>query len=213
MKKAFPITCVFLDIGGVLLTNGWDHHARRRAAARFKLNWREMESRHELFAEPYELGLIRLEEYLNRVIFFKKRSFTKSRFRQFLFAQSQPHPEMIELMVQLKAIHRLKMVVVSNEGREINAHRIRKFKLAGLADFFISSCFVHLRKPDARIYQLALDTVQTRPERIVYIEDTPLFKKVGEGWGIKSILHRNYRSTRSQLTSLGLSANERISDD
>jgi len=32
MKKATAIPCVFLDIGGVLLTNGWDHHARTRAA-------------------------------------------------------------------------------------------------------------------------------------------------------------------------------------
>jgi putative hydrolase of the HAD superfamily len=211
MKKAPAMTCLFLDIGGVLLTNGWDHHARRRAAARFKINWREMESRHELFDGPYELGLIQLEEYLNRVIFFKKRSFTKSRFRQFIFDQSKPYPEMMELITQLKKIHGLKIVVVSNEGREINAHRIQKFKLAGLADSFISSCFVQLQKPDARIYQLALDTAQVPAGRIVYIEDTPLFKKAGESLGIKSILHQNYRSTRAQLSALGLPANERIS--
>ena len=35
MKKATAITCVFLDIGGVLLTNGSDHHARKRATT----NW------------------------------------------------------------------------------------------------------------------------------------------------------------------------------
>jgi putative hydrolase of the HAD superfamily len=32
MKKATAITCVFLIIGDVLLTNGWNHHARKRAA-------------------------------------------------------------------------------------------------------------------------------------------------------------------------------------
>lgn len=209
MDKVSAITCVFLDIGGVLLTNGWDHHARRRAAANFKLKWPEMESRHELFAEPYELGLIRLEEYLNRVIFFKKRSFNRSQFQQFMFAQSKPRPEMIELIAQLKAIHNLKIVVVSNEGREINAHRIQKFKLAGLVDSFISSCFVHLRKPDVNIYKLALDTAQVLPGRVVYIEDCPLFNKVAKGLGIRSILHKNYKSTRSQLSSLGLPANAR----
>jgi putative hydrolase of the HAD superfamily len=213
MKKTYAITCLFLDIGGVLLTNGWDHHARRRAAIKFKLSWLEMENRHELFVEPFELGLIGLEEYLERVVFFKKRFFNRSRFRQFIFAQSKPYPKMIELMTQIKAIHHLKIVVVSNESREINARRIQKFKLAGLVDSFISSCFVHLRKPDAGIYQLALDTAQVLPERIVYIEDTPLFKKIAEGLGIKSILHRNYQSTRFQLASLGLPANERISYD
>jgi HAD superfamily hydrolase (TIGR01509 family) len=208
MDKAPAITCVFLDIGGVLLTNGWDHHARRRAAANFKLNRPEMESRHELFVEPYELGLIKLEEYLNRVIFFKNRPFTRSRFQQFMFEQSKPYPEMIGLIAQLKAVHGLKIVVVSNEGREINAHRIQKFKLAGLVDSFISSCFVHLRKPDADIYLLALDTAQARPENIVYIEDTSLFTKVAEGLGIKSIVHQNYQSTGLQLSSLGLHASE-----
>lgn len=38
MKKATAITCVFLDIGGVLLTNGWDHHARKRATTNYKNN-------------------------------------------------------------------------------------------------------------------------------------------------------------------------------
>jgi putative hydrolase of the HAD superfamily len=115
---------------------------------------------------------------------------------------------MIELITRLKAIYGLKIVVVSNEGREINAYRIQKFKLAGLADFFISSCFVQIQKPDALIYRLALDTAQVPTGRIVYIEDTPLFKKTAEGLGIKSILHRNYRSTRSQLSSWGLRVKE-----
>jgi len=209
VKKKSPITCLFLDIGGVLLTNGWDHHARRRAAANFKLKWPEMESRHELLVEPFELGQIGLEEYLSRVIFFRKRPFTLSRFRQFIFKQSKPYPKMIELMIQLKTIHGLKIVVVSNEGREINAHRIQKFKLAGLVDSFISSCFVHLRKPDVNIYKLALDTAQVPPERIIYIEDTPLFKKIAESLGIKSILHTDYEVTRLKLDLLGLSNDER----
>ena len=34
MQKTTAITCLFLDIGGVLLTNGWDHHARETARRR-----------------------------------------------------------------------------------------------------------------------------------------------------------------------------------
>ncbi len=203
-------SCLFVDVGGVLLTNGWDHRARRRAVSQFKLEWNEFESRHGLFVEPYELGLIGLEEYLNGVVFYQKRDFSRSSFRNFIFAQSKSHLKMMELIVQLKAIHGLKIVVVSNEGREVNAYRIRKFKLAGLVDFFISSCFVHLRKPDVNIYKMALDTAQISPEKIVYIENTPLFDKVAEGLGIKSIFHKNYQSTRACLSSWGLSVNEGI---
>jgi len=204
MKKAIPITTLFLDIGGVLLTNGWDHHARKRAATHFKLEWAEMEDRHQLNFATYEEGKLTLEEYLNRVIFYKRRSFTRAQFRRFMFAQSKPYPKMIKLVAQLKVRHGLTIGVVSNEGRELNAYRIRQFKLNGLMDFFISSCFVHLRKPDAEIFRLALDIAQTPARQVVYIENTPMFVRIAEGLGIRSILHTAYRSTCAKLSAFGL---------
>ena len=160
MNKATAITCVFLDIGGVLLTNGWDHHARKRAAKHFKLELAEMEDRHHLTFDTYEEGKLTLEEYLDRVVFYQKRPFTRAQFRRFMFAQSKPYPEMIELVAQLKVRYGLKIIVVSNEARELNAYRIRKFKLDEFVDSFVSSCFVHIRKPDADIFRLALDIAQ-----------------------------------------------------
>jgi putative hydrolase of the HAD superfamily len=199
MKKTPPITTLFLDIGGVLLTNGWDHHARKRAAKNFNLNWNEMQERHELNFDTFEKGKLTLEEYLERVIFYQGRSFTRMQFRRFMFAQSKPRPRMIELVRNLKDRHGLKIIVVSNEARELNSHRIRKFKLGGFVDAFISSCFVHLRKPDADIFRLALDIAQTQAQQILYIEDTPLFVQVAEGLGICSILHTDYQSTSAKL--------------
>jgi len=157
MKKRIPITTLFVDIGGVLLTNGWDHHERRRAAKHFKLNWADMQDRHELNFETHEQDKISFREYLDRVVFWQKRSFTRAEFRQFMFAQSIPYTEMIELVRNLKAKYGLKIAVVSNEARELNAYRIRQFRLAGFVDAFISSCFVHLRKPDADIFRLAVN--------------------------------------------------------
>ena len=127
-----PITTLFVDFGGVLLTNGWDHQARRRAATNFKLKWAEMENRHHLTFDTYEEGTLRLEEYLGRVVFYQERPFTRAQFRRFMFAQSKPYPEMIELVAQLKTRHGLKIAAVSDEGRELNAYRTRKFKLDGL---------------------------------------------------------------------------------
>jgi putative hydrolase of the HAD superfamily len=204
MKEASAIACLFLDIGGVLLTDGWDHRARRRAAANFKLAWAEMEERHRLTFGAYEEGKLALDEYLTRVVFYRKRPFTRLQFRRFMFAQSKPYPEMIGLIEQLKARHGLKIAVVSNEGRELNAHRIRRFKLDRFVDFFISSCFVHVRKPDADIFRLALDIAQTPARQVVYIENTPMFVQIAQGLGIRSILHKDYPSTRAQLAALGL---------
>ena len=203
MKNA-AITHLFLDIGGVLLTNGWDHHARKRAAIHFKLKFSDIEDRHHLIFEIYEKGKITLEEYLNLVVFYQKRSFTRAQFRRFMFAQSKPYSEMIEMVTQLKVRHGLKIVVVSNEARELNAYRIRTFKLNRFIDSFISSCFVHIRKPDKEIFRLALDIAQAEPQKVLYIENTPMFVEIAEGLGIRSILHTDYKSTCTKLASFGL---------
>ncbi len=204
MKHATPITTLFFDIGGVLLTNGWDHHARRRAARHFHLDRSEMEERHVLNFDTYEEGKVGLNDYLSRVVFYKQRSFTPAQFRQFMFAQSKPYPDMLELAKQLKARHGLKIVVVSNEGRELNAHRIEKFRLNQFVDAFVSSCFVHVRKPDVDIFRLALDIAQTPARAVFYIENTAMFIEVAEGLGIRSHLHTDFQSTRARLAALGL---------
>jgi putative hydrolase of the HAD superfamily len=204
MKKATKVSCLFVDIGGVLLTNGWDHEERRRAAMHFKIDWKTMEERHRLAFDPYESGKVTLDEYLDRAVFNEKRPFTRAQFRQFMFAQSKPYPDMIELVTQLKARHNLKVVVVSNEGRELNAHRVHKFKLDRFVDFFVSSSFVHLRKPDPAILRLALDLAQVPMQQVVYIENTPMFVQVAEDVGIPSILHADTASTRAKLASFGL---------
>jgi putative hydrolase of the HAD superfamily len=118
MKKAAAVTCLFVDIGGVLLSNGWDHYERRRAAKHFKMEWGEMEERHALNFETHEEGRMTFEEYLSRVVFYEKRPFTRGQFTSFMCAQSKPYIEMIKLVARLKTQHELKIAVVSNESRE-----------------------------------------------------------------------------------------------
>lgn len=205
MKKAREITHLFIDIGGVLLTNGWDRHSRERAAAHFNLDWTETENRHRIVFETFEIGKCTLEEYLNLVIFFKKRPFTLAQYKRYMLAESKPYPEMIELAHRLKAQHGLKIIVVSNESRELNEYRIQKFKLDSFVDTFISSCFVHLRKPNVEIFRLALDISQAQPKQVLFIENTSIFVQIAEGLGIQSLLHTDYKSTCIKLASYGLS--------
>jgi HAD superfamily hydrolase (TIGR01509 family) len=208
MKKPLPITTLFVDVGGVLLTNGWDHHARRRAAKNFGLNWAEMDQRHRLVFETHEEGKLSFEEYLGWVGFYEKRPFTRTQFRDFMFAQSKSYPKMLDLVSQLKAQHGLKIVVISNESREVNAYRIRTFKLDGFVDTFISSCFVQMRKPDVAIFRLALDLAQTVPTQAVFIDNTPMFVEIADGLGMHGILHMDYESTCVKLASFGLKTDE-----
>lgn len=201
-----PITTLFLDIGGVLLTNGWDRRARQRAIEEFGLDEDEMNERHHLTFDTYEEGKLTLDEYLTRVIFYQERPFSRETFKAFMFEQSQPYPEMIDLIRNLKARHRLKIAAVSNEGRDLTAYRIRTFGLGSFIDLFIVSCFVHYRKPDADIYRIALDLAQAVPSEVVYIEDRSLFVEVAREWGIRGIPHRDCESTRAALEQWGLSS-------
>lgn len=128
-NELIPLTTLFLDIGGVMLSNGWGHESRRSAADVFNLDFDEMDERHHVIQVTYEEGKITLSEYLKRVVFYQKRSFTLDQFRDFMFSQSTPNLKMIEYIRQLKDKFNLKIAVVNNEGRELNEHRIQKFKL------------------------------------------------------------------------------------
>ncbi|MBV8252154.1 MAG: HAD family phosphatase [Chitinophaga sp.] len=204
MASPHKITTLFLDIGGVLLTNGWDRQARKRAMEKFQLDPAETEERHHLTFDTYEEGKLTLDEYLQRVVFYTDRKFTKEAFREFMFAQSAPYPEMLELIRILKSKYRLKVAIVNNEGRELNTHRIHQFGIGNIADFFVSSCFVHFRKPDADIYRIALDIAQVKPQEVIYIEDRSMFVDVARGLGLNSICHANYTDTVAELGKYGL---------
>jgi putative hydrolase of the HAD superfamily len=204
MDKTIPITTLFLDIGGVMLSNGWGHESRRSAAETFNLDFNDVEDRHHLTFVTYEEGKLTLKEYLNRVVFYEKRSFSPAQFKDFMFAQSTPFLEMIEFVQQLKEQYKLKIAVVNNEARELNKQRIEKFQLNRFVDFFISSCFIHFRKPDADIFRIALDIAQVPAEQVVYIEDVQMFVDVAKDLGIRSIRHKDYLSTSEELASMGL---------
>ncbi|MEJ2211916.1 MAG: HAD family phosphatase [Anaerolineae bacterium] len=204
MANKTTISALFLDIGGVLLTNGWDHVMRRQAAETFGLDYEVMNERHHLTFDTYEEGKLSLYEYLNRVVFFKQRPFSLEEFRNYLFAQSKPHRDMIDLVCKLKERYGLKIAAVSNEGRELTVYRIRQFDLGSFMDFFISSCFVHFRKPDEDMYRIALDIAQVPAEHVIYIEDRPMFVEVANKLDIRGIIHQDYETTRAALEGFGL---------
>ena len=197
------IKTLFTDVGGVLLTNGWGSSSRKLAAEKFGLDARETESRHNLTFDTYEVGKITLDEYLQRIVFYAPRTFTMNDFREFMYAQSQPYPEMLDLVRRVKASGR-NIVVVSNEGRELTEYRIKTFKMAEFADFFVSSCFVHFRKPDRDIFQMAIDLAQATPAESAYLDDRPMFVEVAASCGLQAIRHTDYESTKAALAALGV---------
>jgi putative hydrolase of the HAD superfamily len=205
MARSPVITTLFVDVGKVLLTDSWGPTMRQRAVEQFGFDFAEVAQRSQLTFEGYEEGNISLDEYLDWVVFYQPRSFSRQEVGAFMLAQSQPEPAMLDLIRALRQRYGLKVAVVTNDGREFIVHRVQQFGLKEFVDFFIVSCFVHCRKPEPQIYRLALDIAQVDPTEVVYIDDQALFVQVAQKFGLHTIHHTGYDATRTALAALGLS--------
>ena len=198
------ITTIFFDIGGVLLTDGWGHKSRRAAAEKFGLDWDEYTDRHEKVAHGIETNRLTLDQYLNRAVFYRPRSFSREEFREYMFAQSQPKPDAIEVAQQLAASEKYFMATINNEILELNIYRLENFGLRKIFPIFFSSCFLGLRKPDEAIYRTALQVAQRKPEECIFIDDREVNLECPRELGLVTILFREAQQLRSQLHELGV---------
>lgn len=165
------IRAIFWDVGGVLLTNAWDHTERAEALKHFGLDEKEFHDRHEPLVTPFEQGKITLDEYLDRTVFYRSRTFTRDAFRDYMFSLSRPYLDVIDFVRELSGSERYFIGTINNESRELNNYRIDKFGFRDIFRLFISSCYVGLRKPDPEIYRLALETTQIPAEECCFIDD------------------------------------------
>jgi putative hydrolase of the HAD superfamily len=198
------ISALFFDVGGVFLTNGWDRNTRRRAAAQFHLDWDTLEERHELVVADFETGRIGLDDYLDRTVFHDPRPFSREEFKAYLFAQSQPDRDALAVAADLARARIYLMATLNNESAELNAYRIRQFHLRDYFTVFFTSCYLGLRKPDPRIYRLAIDLTQRSPGECVFVDDRPLNVQSAEGVGMHAIRFENAAQLRRELATLGV---------
>lgn len=200
------ITALFFDIGGVLLTNGWDQHARRLAAERFGLDWGDFQDRHQRVADEWEVGALTLDDYLRRTVFYRERGFSSAELRAFIFAQSKPHPDALAFARALADSGRYLLAALNNESAELNGYRIERFGLRSIFTAFFSSCFMGDRKPDEGMYRRALQITQREPGECVFIDDRPLNIEVAALVGLRAIHYRGLDALRSELAAHGVTA-------
>jgi putative hydrolase of the HAD superfamily len=198
------ISTLFWDVGGVLLTNGWDTTARRRAAEAFGLDWDDFQERHELVSADLETGRLSLDAYLDCAIFHEERPYTREAFRDFMFGQSSVHAEVLSFVESLRAKGRYLMATLNNESLELNLYRIERFGLRKLFDAFFSSCFLGVKKPKPEIYQTALRITQRMPEECVFIDDRALNSEAARRLGMHAVRFRGLAALREDLARLGV---------
>jgi putative hydrolase of the HAD superfamily len=193
------ITTMFWDIGGVILSNGWDRAARKEAAKVFGLDWEEFQDRHDLCFPALDAGLITLDEYLDRVLFHHPRSFTREQFIAHMFAQSREFPDSRAVLDEVTRMKKYFIASINNEPLELNNYRIEKFGLRRNFQVFFSSCYVRSRKPEATIFRMALQISQRPPEECLFIDDRPLNLEVPRRLGMNVIHYQDAERLRSEL--------------
>lgn len=198
------IQAIFWDVGGVLLSNAWDHTQRLAALEHFRLDEEEFHSRHEMVVSSFERGKITLDEYLDRTVFYRNRPFTRDQFRDFMFSLSAPMPEVLTFARALADSGKFFMGTINNESRELNLHRIEKYGLGKIFRLFVSSCFVGLRKPESGIYRLAIEITQISPEECCFIDDRALNLECAAKLGMRTVQIQTLDQLREELEKLGV---------
>jgi putative hydrolase of the HAD superfamily len=193
------ITTLFWDIGGVILTNGWDRAAREEAASAFGLDWEEFEERHDLSFPAFDSGQITLNQYLDRTLFYRPRSFTREEFTAFMFAQSKEYPESRAILRTAARSGKYFIGAINNEPLELNEYRIEAFGLRREFQVFFSSCYLGSRKPEETIYRVALQVAQRPAERCVFIDDRALNLENPRRLGMNVVHYRNAEQLRTEL--------------
>ena len=198
------ISALFWDVGGVLLTNGWDRHGRERAARKFSLDWEDFEDRHELVVGRFETGRLSLDRYLDRTIFYRERNFAKDVFKLHMFDQSKPIDGTLDVAARLAHSGRYMMATLNNESRELNLYRIEHFELRKNFSLFMSSCFLGVKKPEDEMFRLALDLTQREPEECLFIDDRQINLECAERLRLRTLHFKNAAQLEKDLHNLGL---------
>lgn len=198
------ISTVFFDVGGVLLTNAWDHAERAAAAQHFNLDLSAFEARHAPLAAPVELGALGLDQYLDSTVFDQPRPFSRAQFVDFIHACSQPMAESLMVLDELAQSGRAQLAVLNNEGRDLNQYRIAHFGLARYFSVFCSSCYMGVRKPDAEAYARALGILQATPQECLFVDDREENLVAPRILGMDSLRFTSASQLRQQLGARGL---------
>jgi putative hydrolase of the HAD superfamily len=201
------VNTILFDVGGVLLTNGWDHEERAAVLAHFSVDRAAYEARHAPANDAWEKGFITAEEFLRQTVFFEPRSFTPAEFLARMKAQSKVLPHgALRILQDLRASREIQLAILNNEARELNDYRIESFLLKEYFSAFFSSCYLGLRKPNVEIYKLALKITQREPSECVMIDDRGLNLETAKELGMHTIQVKSFAHMKSDLEKLNITA-------
>ena len=200
------VPTLFFDVGGVILTNGWDTAARRRAAEAFGLDYPEFQTRHEMLKTAFETGRLGLDGYVRKAVFHRSRPFSPDDFKAFMFGQSQPLGDTLEWLRALAATGKYRLFTLNNESRELHEYRVRTFRLDAVFRAFLTSCYLGQVKPDEDIYLNALGITGCGKHKAIFIDDRPLNVEPAHALGLIAAQFQGLDPLRELLKEHGVEA-------
>lgn len=204
------LTHVFVDIGGVLGTNGWDREQRQRALENFKLDKADFDFRHQEIVGAWEEGRMSMDEYMQLTVFSCPRDFSPEEFRAFVFAQSVPYAQSIAAVAELARLHTHTMMTLNNESAELNRYRIATFGLAPIFSAFLSSCWLSARKPTKAFFDRAFGVANAKPEESLLIDDREQNIVRAKELGMQTIHCTDPAELRTQMVNAALLPPEKM---
>jgi putative hydrolase of the HAD superfamily len=202
------ITTIFWDLGGVVLTNAWDHEQRVKVLNEFDItseeHLNEFSDRHREVAASFESGKFSLLDYLNLTLFGMPKVFTHEQFKEKMFEQSRTLPG-LEVLKQVSASGKYFLASLNNESLELNEYRIRHFKLDDHMNAFFSSCYLSLMKPNPEIYRAALNIAHRKASECLFIDDRAQNIESARRCGLNAIHYRDPEQLGKELDQFGVS--------
>ena len=198
-----PIAAVVFDLGNVLLPFNWDLAADRFCAV---VNQTRREFDDYIVTMPFvhqlEIGKIEKGAFYRRMCADFGFAGSYSEFAEIWSDIFTVDEGMFGLAAVLKG--RLPRYILSNTNPIHMDFVFERFPAVKDFDGHVLSHEVGCLKPDPLIYKLARERLGVPAEQVVFIDD--IRANVEGAWaaGWQAIQHRDYASTRVELTKLGV---------
>lgn len=201
------VKTIFWDVGGVLLTNGWDVQQRAGVLSALGVDLPAYEAVHDGVNYYWERGLISAQDFFEQTVLETnpQLNLTFDQLWQLVCSESRMlHQECFDLLSEIKDSGRYRLATLNNESKELNEYRLNTFDLRRHFDYFICSGYVHEMKPLPDIYRVATDISGFAAETALFIDDKQENCDTAVALDMQTIRFDSPKQLRTALSERGI---------
>jgi epoxide hydrolase-like predicted phosphatase len=197
------IKAIIFDLGGVLFTHGMtlftqyiaDKHGKEQKAVLKLLKESDL-------LDAYYVGKMYRDDFyavLNKELHIDDDA---NELEQKLFDVYQIVEETEKIVKQLRK--KYKVYFLSDNFKERVEDANKKYGFIQWFDGGVFSHVVGVKKPNQRIYELAIKEIGLKPKEMLFIDDKEINLPPAEKLGMKTLLYKNSRQLEDDLTIMKL---------